>query len=151
MAGGVDDVAIRRSKCCTPIPGDEVIGYVTRGRGITLHRKGCPNLATYSGSEPDRLIEVEWSHADGKRFQAGIRIEAMDRVGLLNDISAIFSESKTNIYAAKMRSHPNKTASFDLVIEVDHLSHLTHLMTAVGQMSDILVVRRASIADEEKR
>jgi len=150
VAGGVDGVAIRRSKCCTPVPGDEVIGYLTRGRGITLHRKGCPNLAAYSNKEPDRLVEVEWSHANGERFQAGLRIEAMDRVGLLNDISAVFSESKTNIYAAKIRSHPNKTASFDLIVEVEDLSHLTELMNTMARLSDILEVRRASIVDEEK-
>ncbi|MCL6629548.1 MAG: bifunctional (p)ppGpp synthetase/guanosine-3',5'-bis(diphosphate) 3'-pyrophosphohydrolase [Armatimonadetes bacterium] len=145
IVGGVGGMAINRSKCCTPIPGDEVVGYVTRGRGLTLHRKGCPNLAMYSRKEPDRLVEVEWRQSNGEKFQTGLRIESLDRVGLLNDISAVFSETKTNIYAAKIKSHPNKTASFDLTIEVESLDHLNHLITRIGGLSDILEVRRASI------
>jgi len=148
VAGGEDDMAFRRSRCCTPLPGDEVIGYVTRGRGMTLHRKGCPNIAVYSKKEPDRLVEVEWRESNGERFQTGIRIEALDRVGLLNDISAMFSETKTNICSAKIRSFPNKTASFELTIEVDDLNHLTSLMNRIGSLSDIMEVRRTSISGE---
>lgn len=147
-AGGVDGVAIRRSDCCTPLPGDEVIGYVTRGRGLTLHRKGCPNVVGYMEKEPDRIMDVEWGASDGRKFQTGIRIEALDRVGLLNDISAMFSESKTNIFAAKIRSFPNKTASFDLTIEVEDLDHLNSLMTRIGTLSDILAVRRTTVTKE---
>lgn len=149
VAGGVDGIAIRRSKCCTPVPGDEVMGYVTRGRGITLHRKGCPNLLSYAEREPDRLIDVEWGQSTGERFRTGLHIEAMDRVGLLNDISAIFSESKTNINSAKIRAFPNKTAAFELVVEIDDLQHLNKLITSVGNLSDILEIRRTSIAEEE--
>ena len=148
VAGGVDDVAIRRSKCCTPIPGDEVVGYVTRGRGLTIHRKGCPNLAIYGEKEPDRLVEVEWTESSSEKFQTGIHIESLDRVGLLNDISAMFSETKTNIFSAKITSHPDKTASFDLTIEVADVKHLNNLMTCIGSLSDILEVRRTSISGE---
>lgn len=148
IAGGVDGVAIRRSQCCTPIPGDEVVGYVTRGRGMTLHRKGCPNVQVYFKKEPDRMVEVEWHQADGERFQAGVRIEALDRVGLLNDISAVFSETKTNINSAKIKSYSNKTASFDLTVEVDGVDHLNSLMARIGGLSDILTVRRSSISGE---
>ena len=148
VAGGVDDVAIRRSKCCAPIPGDEVVGYVTRGRGLTIHRKGCPNLAIYGEKEPDRLVEVEWTESSSEKFQTGIHIESLDRVGLLNDISAMFSETKTNIFSAKITSHPDKTASFDLTIEVADVKHLNNLMTCIGSLSDILEVRRTSISGE---
>ena len=148
VAGGVDDVAIRRSKCCTPIPGDEVVGYVTRGRGLTIHRKGCPNLAIYGEKEPDRLVEVEWRESSSEKFQTGMHIESLDRVGLLNDISAMFSETKTNIFSAKITSHPDKTASFDLTIEVADVKHLNNLMTRIGSLSDILEVRRTSLPGE---
>ena len=150
VAGGVDDVAIRRSKCCAPIPGDEVVGYVTRGRGLTLHRKGCPNLAAYGDKEPDRLVEVEWTESSGEKYETGIRIESLDRVGLLNDISAMFSESKTNICSAKIRSFPDKTASFDLTVEVSDVKHLNSLITRIGGLSDILVVRRTSLSGESQ-
>ena len=148
VAGGVDDVAIRRSKCCTPIPGDEVVGYVTRGRGLTIHRKGCPNLAIYGEKEPDRLVEVEWRESSSEKFQTGMHIESLDRVGLLNDISAMFSETKTNSFSAKITSHPDKTASFDLTIEVADVKHLNNLMTRIGSLSDILEVRRTSLPGE---
>jgi len=142
--GGVVDVAIHLSKCCTPVPGDEVIGYVTRGRGITLHRRGCPNVAAYMEREPDRLVEVQWDQAGGERFNTGLKIVSLDRVGLLNDIAALFSESKTNIRAAKMRAHPNKTATFDLTVEVVDLTHLNSLIEKLGRLSDIMEVRRTS-------
>jgi GTP pyrophosphokinase len=148
VVGGVGGMAINRSKCCTPLPGDEVVGYVTRGRGLTLHRKGCPNLAIYSRKEPDRLVEVEWRQHTGEKFQAGLRIESLDRVGLLNDISAVFSETKTNIYAARIKSHPNKTASFELTVEVESLDHLNQLITRIGGLSDILEVRRTGITGD---
>lgn len=151
VAGGVGDVAIRRAKCCAPIPGDEIVGYVTRGRGVALHRKGCPNIAIYYEKEPDRMVEVEWTHADGERFQAGLFIKALDRVGLLNDISAIFSESKTNIYSAKIGSRPDKTAYFDLTVEVSDLGHLNRLMSSIASLSDILEVRRTSVTGGEKQ
>lgn len=147
VAGGVDGVAIRRSNCCTPLPGDEVIGYVTRGRGLTLHRKGCPNIVAYSEKEPDRLVEVKWRQSDGERFRTGLRMETLDRVGLLNDISALFSESKTNICSAKIKSYPNKTASFDLVVEVADLEHLNNLVKRIGSLNDILEVRRTGISE----
>jgi guanosine-3',5'-bis(diphosphate) 3'-pyrophosphohydrolase len=149
-AGGVDDVAIRRSRCCTPIPGDEIIGYVTRGRGLALHRKGCPNVIVYCEKEPDRIVEVEWRDSVGERFQTGLRIEALDRVGLLNDISAIFSEMKTNIVSAKIKSLPSRSASFDLVVEIGDLSHLNALITRLGRLSDIMEVRRTAISEEER-
>ncbi len=150
LAGGVDDVAIRRSKCCAPIPGDEVIGYVTRGRGMTLHRKGCPNLNAYAEKEADRLVEVAWQQSSGEKFHTGLRIETLDRVGLLNDISAVFSESKTNIITAKVKAFPNKTATFELMVEVEDIDHLKRLIMRIGNLSDILEVRRAGMsADEE--
>jgi guanosine-3',5'-bis(diphosphate) 3'-pyrophosphohydrolase len=148
LAGGVDDVAIHRSKCCSPIPGDDVVGYITRGRGLTLHRKGCSNLATYIEKEPDRLIEVEWNQSNNEKFTTGLRIETLDRLGLLNDIAAVFSESKTNVSNAKIKSYPNKTASFDITVEVEDLAHLNAVMTRISNMSDILEVRRSGMISE---
>lgn len=149
--GGVADLAINLSKCCTPVPGDEVVGYITRGRGMTLHRKGCPNAMAYALKEPDRLVEVEWKQASADKFQTGLKISALDRVGLLNDISAIFSETKTNIHSAKIRSHSDKTATFELTVEVNNLDHLNTVVTRVGGLSDILEVRRMSGSEEQQK
>jgi (p)ppGpp synthase/HD superfamily hydrolase len=104
-------------------------------------------VAVYCEKEPDRIVEVEWRDSAGERFQTGLRIESLDRVGLLNDISAIFSETKTNIFSAKIKSFPNKTASFDLTIEVSDLDHLNKLVARIAGLSDILAVRRTSISE----
>ena len=148
VAGGVADMAINLSKCCTPVPGDEVIGYVTRGRGLTLHRRGCTNVAAYMEREPDRLVEVEWKQDKGEKFNTGLKIVSLDRVGLLNDIAGLFSETKTNIIAAKMRVHTNKTATFDLTVEVADLDQLNFVIARVGRLNDIMEVRRTAIQED---
>ncbi|MBI2841949.1 MAG: bifunctional (p)ppGpp synthetase/guanosine-3',5'-bis(diphosphate) 3'-pyrophosphohydrolase [Armatimonadetes bacterium] len=139
---GMDRVSIKRSRCCAPVPGDEVIGYVTRGKGMALHRTGCPNAIAFRQNEPDRLVEVQWSQVDGDRYQADIKIEALDRVGLLNDISAIFSATNTNIYSARIKSMPDKRAVLELTVDVRDVKHLNELMTSVGRLSDILKIER---------
>lgn len=144
LDGGIDSVAIKRARCCAPVPGDEVVGYVSRGKGMALHRIDCPNVLAYRQSEPDRLVDVKWSMADGDRYQADIRIEALDRVGLLNDISAIFSSSNTNITSAKIRSLPDRRALLELTVDVRDVKHLGDLMTSVGRLSDILKIERVA-------
>ena len=139
---GADRMMIKRGRCCAPIPGDEVVGYITRGRGMMMHRQSCPNVAAYRANEPERLVEVQWSLSDGEHYPAEIRIEALDRVGLLNDISAVFSEAKININTAKIRSLPNKTAVFDLSVHVPDVNHLNALMTAIGRLNDVMRIER---------
>ena len=148
---GADRVMIRRARCCLPIPGDEVIGYVTRGRGMMIHRKTCPNAAAYRINDPMRIVEVEWRETDGERHPAQIIIQALDRVGLLNDISAIFSEEKTNISTAHSQSLPDKTARLDLTVDVGGVNHLNKLIQHIGRLNDILKVERVSPATGRKR
>ena len=147
---GVDSVAINRARCCAPVPGDDVIGYITRGKGMALHRQSCPNVAAYRLKEPGRLIEVKWTQADGERYQADIRIEALDRLGLLNDISSIFSETKTNINAANIKSLPNKTAVLELTVDVPDITHLNLVMERVGRLTDILKIERMADQQSER-
>ncbi|MDO8682613.1 MAG: bifunctional (p)ppGpp synthetase/guanosine-3',5'-bis(diphosphate) 3'-pyrophosphohydrolase [Armatimonadota bacterium] len=141
---GADTMMIKRGRCCEPIPGDEVVGYITRGKGMVLHRQVCPNVAAYRNQEPDRLVEVDWNQSDGERFPTDIKIEALDRVGLLNDISAIFSETKTNINAAKIKSMPNKMARLELTVDVQDVNHLNNLMNSVGRLTDIMRIERVA-------
>ena len=148
---GVDKVMIRRARCCSPIPGDEVVGYVTRGRGMMLHRKTCPNVAAYRASDPRRLVEVDWRDAGGERFPAEIIIEALDRVGLLNDISAVFSEAKTNITAANIRARADKTARLDLTVDVEGVEHLNKLIQHVSRLNDVLRVERVTSLVKRKK
>jgi GTP pyrophosphokinase len=140
--GGVDQVLIRRSRCCQPLPGDEVLGYVSRGRGLVLHRQGCANLMNYQQREPERLVPIDWESGSVERFQTELRIEALDRVGLLNDIGAVFSEAKTNIQQAQIQTNRDKTAIFNLTLEVATVSQLTSIIANIQKLSDVLDVYR---------
>lgn len=144
LEGGIDQVAILRAKCCAPLPGDEVVGYVSRGKGMVLHRTICPNVLAFRHNEEERLVAVDWDQADGEKYEANIKIEALDRVGLLQDISAIFSAANTNITAAKIKSLPDRRATFDVNVAVKDVKHLNNLMAAISRLSDILKIERVA-------
>ena len=150
LEGGIEGVAIKRAKCCAPVPGDVVIGYISRGKGMVLHREDCPNMVAYKQNEPDRLVNVQWSQPDGERYDVDIRIEALDRVGLLNDISSIFSSANTNITAASSKSLPDKKALMVLTADVRDLTHLNALLVSIGRLSDILKIERVSTHSSPK-
>jgi GTP pyrophosphokinase len=148
-AGGVDNVLFRRSRCCLPIPGDEVLGYVTRGRGMALHRNECPNVKQYALREPERLVPVEYSGGDSQVYSVNLTIETLDRTGLLADIGSIFGELRTNITAVRTQSHRDGTASLSVSVEVKDVEHLSRLCLAVRRLSDVLDIQR-SIGGREK-
>lgn len=141
---GVDTLMISRSKCCTPLPGENVVGYITRGKGVSLHRESCPNLAVFRTNEPERLITMNWTETNGEAYPVDIKIKALDRIGLLNDITAIFSEGKTNITRAHIKSQPDKTANLDLTVSVPDIQTLNLLLTKVNNLTDVLSVERVS-------
>ena len=142
-AGGVDNVMFRRSRCCLPIPGDEVVGYVTRGRGMALHRVECPNIKQYQVTEPERLVAVEYAGGDTQVYSVNLIIETLDRTGLLADIGNIFGELKTNITAVKTQSHRDRTATLGISLEVKDVDHLNRIGLAVRRLSDVLDIQRA--------
>jgi guanosine-3',5'-bis(diphosphate) 3'-pyrophosphohydrolase len=142
-AGGVDNVMFRRSRCCLPIPGDEVVGYVTRGRGMALHRSECPNVRQYVQTEPERLVPVEYAGGDSQVYSVNLNIETLDRTGLLADIGNIFGEMKTNITAVRTQSHRDRTATLGISLEVKDVDHLNRVCIAVRRLSDVLDIERA--------
>ncbi|HZT43523.1 MAG TPA: TGS domain-containing protein, partial [Chthonomonadaceae bacterium] len=146
IAGGLDaeNVLFRRSRCCLPIPGDDVIGYVTRGRGMALHRRECPNAQHYLEVESDRCTSVEYVGSDGQVYQVFLSIECLDRTGLLADVGNVFAENKTNITAVKTQSHRDKTATLELAVEVRNTEHLAQIMQKVRGLGDILSIHRAT-------
>ncbi len=148
-AGNVDNVMFRRSRCCLPIPGDEVVGYVTRGRGMALHRRECPNVKHYQQTEPERLTTVDYSGGDSQVYSVNLLIETLDRTGLLADIGNIFGEMKTNITAVKTQSHRDRTATLGISLEVKDVDHLNRLFQAVRRLPDVLDIDRA-IGGREK-
>jgi GTP diphosphokinase / guanosine-3',5'-bis(diphosphate) 3'-diphosphatase len=153
MAGGLDadNVLFRRSRCCLPIPGDDVIGYVTRGKGMALHRRECPNAMNYLKREPDRCTTVEYVGNDGQVYQVYLMIDTLDRTGLLGDVGSVFAENKTNITAVRTQSHRNKTATLELAIEVRNTEHLAAIIQKVFTLGDIIGVRRATGGREDPR
>ncbi|HSI71889.1 MAG TPA: bifunctional (p)ppGpp synthetase/guanosine-3',5'-bis(diphosphate) 3'-pyrophosphohydrolase [Fimbriimonas sp.] len=140
-AGGIDNVMVNRAKCCSPIPGDEVVGYVTRGRGIMIHRKVCPNAMGYMTTEPERLLPFEWPK-DGNQYAVALKIVTVNRQGLLMDISTIFAEAKTNVSAAKIRTMPNHTAEIEVALEVTDTQHLQSVMNRISNFSDVISILR---------
>lgn len=138
---GIDTVLVKRAKCCDPIPGDDVIGYVTRGRGIMIHRNICPNALRYHSTEPERLMPLRWP-SDGRVYSVVLQIVSMNRQGLLMDISTIFGESGVNVSAARIRTLPNQTAEIDITIEVRDTNHLSNVMNKIGNFSDVISILR---------
>ncbi len=141
VTSGLDNVMVNRSKCCNPIPGDEVVGYVTRGRGIMIHRKVCPNALQYASEEPERLIPYTWA-TDGSVYTVSLKIVSVNRTGLLMDISTILGESKTNVSALKVKTMANHTAEIDVTVDVKDTDHLSQLMTKISNFSDVISILR---------
>jgi guanosine-3',5'-bis(diphosphate) 3'-pyrophosphohydrolase len=143
VGGDLEDVAIIRAKCCQPVPGDEVTGYMTRGKGIALHRHGCANVAHYYQTEPERLIEVDWKPTDPtQRYSTDIKIELVDRLGLLEDIGKLFSEVKTFIQAIRTRSLPNHTAIMQISFDAIDTNHINAMITRLQRLTDVMDIHR---------
>ncbi|MBL8040924.1 MAG: bifunctional (p)ppGpp synthetase/guanosine-3',5'-bis(diphosphate) 3'-pyrophosphohydrolase, partial [Chthonomonas sp.] len=141
VAGGVDNVMLRRGKCCEPLPGEDVIGYVTRGKGIVIHRKLCSNVIAFEQSEPERLTALAWP-SDGKVYSGQLKIQVVNRQGLLMDIITVFGESKTNVVGANIRTLPNGTAEIYVTLDVRDIEHLNYLMTKISHFSDVISILR---------
>lgn len=145
---GIDNVMIRRARCCSPLPGDEVVGYTTRGRGMTLHHRSCKNVQSYLLNEPERLVAVHWDAKPGAYYATALHIEAADRTGLLSDIANVFGEARTNITSVHTISLPNGVARIDLTVEVQNTAQLRNLIDRVRRISDVLDIRRGGTIGE---
>jgi guanosine-3',5'-bis(diphosphate) 3'-pyrophosphohydrolase len=136
---GVDNLLVRFSRCCNPVPGDEIVGYVTRGRGVSVHRENCPNI---KNEDPERLIEVEWEVGSDQYYNVDIEVTGLDRRGLLNEVLQAVNETKTNISQVTGRADKNKMASINMTISIKHLDHLQRVADRVKQVRDVYAVRR---------
>ncbi|OLO26199.1 (p)ppGpp synthetase [Alkalihalophilus pseudofirmus] len=140
---GVDNLLIRLSKCCSPVPGDDIIGYITKGRGVSIHRTDCPNVLTEEAKT--RLLQVEWeaSHLEHKSYHVDIEITGFDRNGLLNQVLHAVTESRTTINAVSGRSdHRNKVATIHMTILIQNIDHLHKVVEKIKQLPHIYSVRR---------
>ena len=139
---GVDNLLVRLAKCCNPVPGDEIIGYITKGRGVSVHRKNCPNLN--DDDIKDRLLEVRWEtgESETKQYQVDLEISAYDRHGLLNDILQTVNELGTNIVGVQGKTDRNKIAMIHLSILINDINHLKQAVGQIKQIKDVYTVER---------
>ena len=144
---GIHDVAVRFSKCCNPIPGDEIVGFVTRGRGITIHRTDCVNVLNMSETDRTRLIEAEWQQPDTKekeKYMAEIQVYANNRTGLLVDLSKIFTERKIDLRSINSRTSKQERATISMSFNVCSKQELNSLIEKIRQVESVIDVERTT-------
>src|ERR1700733_10232255 len=140
---GVDDVLVRVSKCCSPVPGDPIMGFVTIGRGVSVHRADCPNTA-YMNAAPERILEAEWLDKSALTHAVDIEIEANDRNGLLQDVLGVAAELKTQINSVNARAKRDKSAMVSLTAQISDLDHLQKLLRKLQAIKDVRNVWRVT-------
>jgi guanosine-3',5'-bis(diphosphate) 3'-pyrophosphohydrolase len=133
---GVDDIWVKLAKCCTPVPGDDVVGFVTRGRGVSVHRRDCTNAGDIL-ADPARLVEVEWSPTAGSLFLVNIQVEALDRTRLLSDVTRVLSDAHVNILSATVTTTRDRVAVSRFSFEMADPKHMGHLLGQVRAVEGV--------------
>jgi len=140
---GVGSLMTNMAKCCKPVPGDDIVGYITQGRGVSVHRSDCANVLRYHTTDDNRLVEVAWGKVDQEVYPVDIQILAYDRQGLLSDITALMSNERINVTAVNTISDPRThQARMKLTIEISDLNRLSKLMTRLNELSNVHEARR---------
>ncbi len=139
---GLDDLMVRLSRCCTPVPGDEIVGFVTRGRGVSVHRSDCANAAALASRSRERLIEVEWDHRSSGVFVATIEVVAIDRSRLLADVTSVVSEHHLNIVGANTQTDADRISRMRFDIELADPAHLDAVLGSIRQLDAVYDVYR---------
>ncbi|MEU3073830.1 RelA/SpoT family protein [Streptomyces laurentii] len=142
---GVDDVWVKLARCCTPVPGDPIIGFVTRGSGVSVHRSDCVNVDSLS-REPERILEVEWAPTQSSVFLVAIQVEALDRSRLLSDVTRVLSDQHVNILSAAVQTSRDRVATSRFTFEMGDPKHLGHVLKAVRSVEGVYDVYRVTSA-----
>ncbi len=143
LVRGAPDVLVKLAKCCTPVPGDAIVGFVTRGSGISVHQADCHNVSSLE-TELERMIEVEWAPSSKSIFLVQIQVEALDRSGLLSDVTRVLSEHHVNILSATVSTSSNRLAISRFVFEMGDTTHLDRVLNAVRRIDAVYDVYRVS-------
>ena len=144
---GIDDVAVRFSRCCNPVPGDEIVGFVTRGRGVSIHRTDCVNIVNMNESERMRMIEAEWqgfSSGSGEKYATEITIYANNRTGLLVDLSKVFTERGIDLTGINSRLSKQGTATLSVSFEISGTEELNRIIEKIRQIDSVIDIERAA-------
>jgi GTP pyrophosphokinase len=143
LVRGAPDILVKLAKCCTPVPGDEIVGFVTRGTGVSVHRTDCNNVKSLL-DEPERMIDVEWAPTSSSLFLVQIQVEALDRSGLLSDVTRVLSENHVNILSATVSTSSDRLALSRFVFEMGDTVHLDRLLNAVRRIEAVYDVYRVN-------
>jgi guanosine-3',5'-bis(diphosphate) 3'-pyrophosphohydrolase len=143
LVRGAPDILVKLAKCCTPVPGDPIVGFVTRGAGVSVHQADCHNVASLL-NEPERMIDVEWAPTSSSVFLVQIQVEALDRAGLLSDVTRVLSESHVNILSATVSTSSDRLALSRFVFEMGDTTHLDAVLNAVRRIDAVYDVYRVS-------
>ncbi|MEU3554017.1 RelA/SpoT family protein [Streptomyces fragilis] len=146
---GVDDVWVKLARCCTPVPGDPIIGFVTRGSGVSVHRTDCVNVDSLS-REPERMLEVEWAPTQSSVFLVAIQVEALDRSRLLSDVTRVLSDQHVNILSAAVQTSRDRVATSRFTFEMGDPKHLGHVLKAVRGVEGVYDVYRVTSARQTR-
>jgi GTP diphosphokinase / guanosine-3',5'-bis(diphosphate) 3'-diphosphatase len=137
---GVGDLLTRLARCCNPVPGDAIVGFITRGKGVTVHRKDCPSVL--NEDEPERLVKVEWGRTEHQTFPVTIRVEAWDREGLVRDVAAAVADERVSISAASVTVHKDRTATLTATLEIASIDRLARVLARIEGTKDVFSVTR---------
>jgi GTP pyrophosphokinase len=143
LVKGDGDVMVKLARCCTPVPGDEIMGFVTRGSGVSVHRNDCKNADSLK-LESERLVDVSWAPSSKRLFLVQIQVEALDRSGLLSDVTRVLSEHHVNILSASVSTRTDRIALSRFVFEMGDPAALDHLLAAVKRIEAVYDVYRVS-------
>jgi GTP pyrophosphokinase len=139
---GSEDVLVKLARCCAPVPGDEIVGFITRGSGVSVHRKDCVNISDLEIHQGDRIVGVKWNLSAKSSFLVNIQVEALDRNRLLSDITKVLSDLHVNILNASVITHKDQTAISRFTFEMADASHLDLILTAVKNVEGVYDVNR---------
>src|SRR6184192_3744016 len=137
---GVGDLLIRFGVCCNPVPGDKIVGYITRGRGVTVHRADCSNVK--GTADKERFVDVEWERSTTRTYPVAIRIEGWDRDGFLRDVAAVISENQVQLLALSAQANPDKTATVNATLQVTSVEQLSRVLAKLEGVRDVFSVHR---------
>jgi GTP pyrophosphokinase len=139
---GMDAVMVKLSRCCTPVPGDDIMGFVTRGRGVSVHRTDCANGLSLSTVQSERVIEVEWDDHPGDAFVASVEVDAFDRERLLGDVGSVLADHHINIVSSEARTGRDRVCHMTFEFELADPSHLDSLLASLNGIESVYAARR---------
>ena len=141
LVKGEPGILVRLAKCCSPVPGDPIVGFITRGRGVSVHRADCPNIKL-DGEDMERLIDVEWDYVSNDAFEVNMEIVAYDRTGIMAEIMAVLAEMKISILSVNAKVNENKNVTIHMGISIKDLAQFEFIATKLRRLKDVYKVQR---------